>query len=55
MADVPKNLKEQIERLEKMFTVPSAKLKEISKQFVAELTKGKGNLLLHTGLPLTSL
>jgi hexokinase len=41
MADVPKDLKEQFDRLEEIFTVPTAKLKEITDHFVGELTKGK--------------
>ena len=41
MADVPKNLLEQIERLEGLFTVPKEKLHEITEHFVNELEKGK--------------
>lgn len=40
MADVPRNLLEQIAQLEKIFTVDSAKLKEITNHFVDELAKG---------------
>ena len=40
MADVPKDLLEQITELERLFTVPAAKLKEITSHFVDELTKG---------------
>ena len=40
MADVPTDLMDQIHRLEELFTVPQAKLKEITNQFVGELTKG---------------
>lgn len=41
MADVPKDLLQEIKRLEEMFTIPKAKLKEITAQFVKELTKGR--------------
>lgn len=41
MADVPKDLLQEIKRLEDLFTVPQAKLKEITKHFVSELAKGK--------------
>lgn len=40
MADVPKDLLEEIKRLEEMFTVDTQKLKEITDHFVSELTKG---------------
>ncbi|KAF2478211.1 uncharacterized protein BDR25DRAFT_8830 [Lindgomyces ingoldianus] len=40
MADVPKDLMDQITRLEELFTVPQDKLKQISDHFVDELTKG---------------
>ncbi len=41
MADVPKDLLDQIKELEKLFTVDTAKLKEIRDHFVKELEKGK--------------
>lgn len=41
MADVPQDLLEQIQELEKLFTVDQAKLKEVTEHFVKELTKGK--------------
>lgn len=41
MADVPKDLLEEIERLKQMFTVPTEKLKEITDHFVGELEKGQ--------------
>ena len=41
MADVPKDLLEQIQRLEQLFTVDTAKLKEVSDHFVKELEKGE--------------
>lgn len=40
MADVPKDLLEQIEELERLFTIDQAKLKEITNHFVGELEKG---------------
>ncbi|KAK0108537.1 hexokinase A [Cadophora gregata] len=40
MADVPKDLLQEIERLEKLFTIPEEKLKEITAHFVKELEKG---------------
>lgn len=40
MADVPKDLVEQIKRLEELFTVPTEKLKEITTHFMGELEKG---------------
>lgn len=43
MQDVPKDLLAEIERLEKLFTVPAAKLKEITDHFITELVRG--NLL----------
>ena len=40
MADVPKDLQQEIKRLEELFTVDTAKLKGITTHFVSELTKG---------------
>lgn len=40
MADMPKDLKEQIDKLEEMFVVNTDKLKAISNHFVKELEKG---------------
>jgi hexokinase len=40
MADVPKDLMQEIKRLEEMFSVPKEKLKEITDHFVSELIKG---------------
>jgi hexokinase len=40
MADMPRDLKEQIERLEELFVVPTSKLNEITDHFVKELEKG---------------
>jgi hexokinase len=39
-ADMPTDLKEQIEKLEEAFTIPTAKLKEISEHFLGELKRG---------------
>jgi hexokinase len=41
MADVPKDLLQEIKRLEEMFTVETAKLKSITEHFIEELAKGK--------------
>jgi len=41
MADVPKDLLDQIKELERLFTVDTAKLKEVRDHFVKELEKGK--------------
>lgn len=41
MADVPKDLLQQIKELERQFTVPKEKLKEITNHFVSELNKGE--------------
>ena len=40
MADMPTDLKAQIDKLEEQFVVTTAKLKEISDHFVNELKKG---------------
>jgi hexokinase len=40
MADVPKDLLQEIKRLEELFTVDKTKLKAITDHFVSELTKG---------------
>jgi hexokinase len=40
MADMPTDLKTQIDKLEEQFVVTTAKLKEISDHFVSELKKG---------------
>jgi hexokinase len=39
-ADMPTDLKTQIDRLEELFMVPTDKLKAISDHFVTELEKG---------------
>ena len=39
-ADIPKDLLDQVRRLEELFTVPTKKLKEITDHFVSELAKG---------------
>ncbi len=41
MADVPKDLLDQIKELERLFTVDQTKLKEVTDHFVKELEKGK--------------
>lgn len=40
MADVPRDLLDQIAQLEKIFSVDKKKLKEITDHFVKELEKG---------------
>lgn len=40
MADVPKDLLQEIKKLEELLTVDTAKLKQITKHFVSELDKG---------------
>jgi hexokinase len=40
MADMPTDLKTQIDKLEEQFVITTAKLKEISDHFVSELKKG---------------
>jgi len=40
MVDVPRDLVEQIRRLEELFSVDTAKLKHITDHFVSELEKG---------------
>ncbi|WPH00536.1 hexokinase [Acrodontium crateriforme] len=40
MADVPHDLKQEIQRLEELFTVDTAKLKAITDHFISELQKG---------------
>ncbi len=41
MTAVPKDLLQEIKRLEEMFIVPTAQLKQITTHFVSELEKGK--------------
>jgi hexokinase len=50
MADVPRDLAQEIKRLEELFTVPTAKLKSITEHFVSELTKGKALPVLYLSL-----
>jgi len=38
--DAPKDLSKEIERLEQLFSIDTAKLKHITDQFVNELEKG---------------
>lgn len=40
MADVPKDLLQEIKKLEELLTVDTAKLKQITKHFISELEKG---------------
>lgn len=41
MADVPKDLLQEIKKLEQQFTVDTPRLKKITDHFVSELEKGK--------------
>ena len=43
MADMPRDLKSQIDKLEEYFVVPTEKLKEITATFESELRKGLSN------------
>ncbi|ETS87283.1 hypothetical protein PFICI_01111 [Pestalotiopsis fici W106-1] len=43
MADVPKDLLQEIKKLEQQFTVDTTKLKQITDHFVSELEKGTRN------------
>lgn len=50
MADVPKDILSEIESLERLFTVDTAKLKEITDQFIVELKQGlqgEGNIPMN--------
>lgn len=49
MADVPQDLLEQIQELERLFTVDQRKLKEITDHFVKELAKGVHSIHLVKG------
>jgi hexokinase len=40
LGDAPKDLLSEIKHLEQLFTIDTAKLKEITNRFVNELTKG---------------
>lgn len=40
MADVPKDMLDQINKLEDLFIVDGQKLKEVTNQFVSELERG---------------
>lgn len=48
MADVPKDLLAEVQKLEQQFTVPTEKLKAISKHFISELDKGESQLLIRS-------
>lgn len=49
MADVPKDLLEEVKKLEKLFIVEQSKLKEITNHFVSELDKGQFPHNIPTG------
>jgi hexokinase len=53
MADMPTDLKTQIDKLEDQFVVTTAKLKDISDHFVSELKKGlseEGGSIVSCGI-----
>lgn len=52
MADVPKDLLQEIKRLEEMFTVDKTKLKAITEHFISELDKG---MLSVKAIPISKL
>jgi hypothetical protein len=45
MADVPKDLLQEIKKLEQHFTIDTPKLKQITDHFVSELKKGTCTLI----------
>ena len=45
MADVPKDLLQEIKKLEEAFTIDTATLKKITDHFVSELEKGMNSCL----------
>ena len=52
LADAPRDLINEIKHLEELFTIDTAKLKEITHHFVNELTKGK---LVSAGRPTSNI
>ena len=44
-ADVPKDLLDQIRKLEELFTVDTQKLKQITDHFINELAKGRSSIM----------
>lgn len=59
MADVPKDLLQEIERLEKLFTVDATMLKKVTDHFITELDKGLsvegGSIVSHHSKSCISL
>lgn len=49
MADVPKDLLQEIKKLEQQFTVDTTKLKQITDHFVSELEKGTQTRSMYIG------
>lgn len=47
MADVPKDLLQEIKRLEELFTVDTKALKAITDHFISELEKGRLKQMLR--------
>lgn len=58
MADVPKDLLQEIKQLEEMLTVDTKKLKQITEHFQSELAKGLsvegGSIVCHGNRPKLS-
>ena len=52
--NLPKDLRKEIEHLERLFTVDGAKLKEVTDHFVNELEKGK-HLTNYTDITCSGL
>ncbi len=50
MADVPKELLDEIKELERLFTVDQIKLREVTEHFIKELEKGKSCLCFVCGI-----
>jgi hexokinase len=53
LGDAPKDLSNEIKNLEELFTIDTAKLKEITDHFVNELTKGGFLVAQPVDRPLT--
>lgn len=50
LADVPQNLLDEVKHFEQIFTVDTAKLKQVSDHFVKELEKGGLSIAYQSGL-----
>jgi hypothetical protein len=54
LADAPKDLLNEIKKLEELLTIDTPKLKEITSHFVNELTKGESAVAQPADRALTS-